>query len=376
MDPCFGMDQSELIQKVLCEEALTAEERKAHTENLEADPRLARSLAGWYRLRTSLRNRIPSARDFVLHAFALGGHAEDLSDEEAQEVSEKWKNLDPVIQSHPGFSEVCTQIEQDREDFLECWEAEDQPSFSGVFLLRMPRMSRIAAAIAVLVVSAITVIFLLNRGDTTLWMVDADPGEYERVLLPDGSVAHLNGPATLQFEDGESFARSVALTGSAFFDIMHKPDQFSVQTGEAVARVLGTRFGVRSMNGLTQIILESGRLEVASITKTPQSVVLVPGQMTSVAQGATTPTSPVKVSIEDQLGWTGFIFFRETPLRKAAVLLSSSRSVRVEVDPSLVNEMVTGTFEPDMTVEEILNALALTLNARILSEAGTYHIVP
>ena len=366
------MDQSEILKKVLCEEALTAEEKQAHIENLEADSDLARSLAGWQRFRAYLRDRIPSPRDFVLYSLVFGGHAEDLSEEEATEVSRKWETLDPVIESHPGFSEVSAQIEQDRQDFFRHWELEGKRSAASVFPLRTFRM---AAAIAVLAVSVIVILLLLNQRDVALQVATADPGEYERVLLPDGSVAHLNGPATLRFDE-QNFLRSVELTGIAFFDIAHQPDQFSVQTKEAIARVLGTRFGVRSATGLTEVVLESGRLEVASKAENPQSVLLVPGRMTSIVRGSAAPTPPVEVNIEDQLGWTGFIFFRETSLRKAAVLLSSSRNIRVEVDPSLINERVTGTFAPDVAVEEILEALALTLNAEVLREGETYRIVP
>ncbi|MCY3488705.1 MAG: FecR domain-containing protein [Bacteroidetes bacterium] len=366
------MDQSEILKKVLCEEALNAEEKQAHIENLEADPDLARSLAGWQRFRAYMRDRIPSPRDFVLYSLVFGGHAEDLSEEEAAEVNEKWGALDSVIESDPGYSEVAAQIERDRQDFLTCWELEDNRSTARVLPLRTFRM---AAAIAVLAVSVITILLLLNQRDVTLQVATVDPGEYERVLLPDGSIAHLNGPATLRFDE-QNFPRSVELTGVALFDIAHQPDQFSVQTEEAVARVLGTRFGVRSMNGLTQIVLESGRLEVASKIENPQSVLLVPGQMTSIAQGSAAPTPPVEVNIEDQMGWTGFIFFRETSLRKAAVLLSTSRNIRVDFDPSLINERVTGTFAPDVTAEEILDALALTLNAEVLREGETYRIVP
>ena len=366
------MDQSEILKKVLCEEALTAEEEQAHIEHLEADSELARSFAGWQRFRAYLRDRIPSPRDFVLYSLVFGGHSEDLSEEEAAEASEKWKTLDPVIESHPGFSEVAAQIERDRQDFLACWELEDKRSVVRVLPLRTFRM---AAAIAVLAVSVITVVLLLNQRDAVLQVVTADPGEYERVLLPDGSLAHLNGPATLRFDE-QDFSRSVELTGVAFFDIAHQPDQFSVETEEALAKVLGTRFGVRSMNGFTQVVLESGRLEVASKVENPQSVLLVPGQMTSIAQGAAAPTPPVEVNIEDQLGWTGFIFFRETSLRRVAVLLSTSRNIRVDVDPSLRNERVTGTFAPDVTAEEILDAVALTLNAEVHREGETYRIIP
>lgn len=366
------MDHSEILKKVLVEEELTAEERQAHIQNLKADSGLARSLSGWQRLRTCLKDRIPSPRDFVLYSLVVGGYADDLTDAEAEETSEKWKSLDPVITDHPGFAEIPAQIERDREDFLKCWESEDIPSSPKLIPFRVYRM---VAVMAFLVMSVIFSVIYIGNRDPSIQVATAKPGEYERVFLPDNSVVHLNGPATLRFDE-ENFVRSVELTGVGFFDITHQPDQFSVRTGQAIINVLGTRFGVRSQNKLTQVVLESGRVEVASALENPQRVVLVPGQMVSVAEGSITPSPPVGINIEDQLGWTGFLFFRNTSLRKAAVLLSTSRDIRVDVDPSLINESVTGTFAPDVAPEEILNALALTLNAQILTEGDTYRIVP
>lgn len=364
------MNLSDLLTKILCEDEITSEEGQAFKKALKSDSELERSFSGWSRFRAYLRSQAPSARAFVLHALATWGHAEDLSDEEAEEVSESWKDLDSIVESYPGFSTVSEQIVQDRKDFLACWEmAERQP-----VNLWSPWTYRVAAVVAVTVVCLISAVFLLNQRGPSLYTVSADPGEYERVLLPDGSLAHLNGPAMLQFNK-EDFARTVEMTGKVFFDISTQQDQFIVKTNEAVTQVLGTRFGVRSLNGVSQVVLESGRIEVASKVENPQSVVLVPGQMTVVAKGVA-PTPAVEVTIEDELGWTGFVFLRNTPLRKAALLLSSSRKVRIEVDSSLLNEPVTGTFAPDIPIEEALDALRLALNAEVLTEGEIFRIVP
>ena len=192
------MNSSDLLTKVLCEDELTSEEQQAFEETLKSDSELERSLSGWNRFRAYLRSRAPSPRAFVLHALATWRHAEDLSDEEAEEVSENWKELDSVVESYPGFSTASEQIIQDREDFLECWELAERQSI----YLWSPWTYRVAAAVAVTVVCLISVVFLLNQSGPSLHTVSADPGEYERVLLPDGSLAHINGPAMLQFNNG------------------------------------------------------------------------------------------------------------------------------------------------------------------------------
>ena len=359
------MNPSRLLDKLLLGEPITPAEEQACIQALEDDPGLAQSLAGWRHVCAHLRDQLPDPQDMVLYSLVAGGSAEDLSDSEAEKVSQEWGDLDPVVESHPGFLETSSQIQQDREDFISCWEDTKRPSIIW-------RPFRVAAAItAICMVSVIILLIQSNMIEPQI--VSVEPGKYERIALPDGSTAHLSGPATLEF-NGKNFARNVELTGRAFFDISFQPDQFTVQTSEALALVLGTRFGVSSLSGVTQVVLESGRIKVSSKGPLPESVYLSPGQMTRVTHQR--PSSAEHVDLADALQWTGFLFFRKTTLQDAALLLSSSRNVRIDVDPSLIHETVTGTFAPDIPVEDILNALARTLNAEVLVDAKTFRIVP
>jgi len=367
------MNPYDILHKLLFEEEeLTSEERQVLVESLKSDPALARTFAGWLQVRSHLSDRLPSTKDLILYSLVAEGHADDLTHKEASYVSDQWKNLDSVIESHSGFKDITHQIDQDRQDFLDCWESE---TVSTPKVFTLPAWTyQIAAVIALLTIAVVAVMFLVNQRDQSMLMAVATSGEYQRVLLPDSSIAHLNGPASLQY-DSERFGRSVELTGQAFFEITHQPHQFIVRTNEAVVQVLGTRFGMRSANDMTQVILESGRVQVASNDTPPRTILLSPGQMTNVVKDEA-PTPSIDVSIEDELRWTGFVFLRNTSMRKAAVLLSSSRSVRIEVDPSLLGESVTGTFSPDIPMREILDALALTLNAQVLEDGEGFLITP
>ncbi|MCY4234229.1 MAG: FecR domain-containing protein [Bacteroidetes bacterium] len=364
------MNPHDILKKVICDEEITSEQKEALVTALESDAELARSYIGWLQVRSSIRHDLPHTQDLVLYALAAQGHADDLSHDEASTVSHQWKHLDTVISSHPGLTTVTELVNLDREAFLECWEAE---SHQNIFVLPAV-MYRIAAVIAIVSVTLFATLFLLTQRESALHMVVVDPGDYQSVQLPDSSFAHISGPATLKYDD-EQFGRSVELTGRAFFDITHKPDQFIVRTDEAIVQVLGTRFAMRSMNDITQVILESGRVKVASNDTPPRSVTLLPGQMTDVVHGSA-PSPSTAVNLEDELRWTGFIFLRNTSMRKAAVLISNSRNVHVDVDPSLINETVTGTFSPQIPIQEILDALSLTLNASVEKEGDMYQIVP
>ncbi len=364
------MDQDQLLDKSLLGEELTSDEKEAYLQILESDPNLALSLDRWQMIRAYLRDRIPNSDDLVLYSLAVGGHSRDLNSDEASEVSEKWETLDNVVETHSGFSDVTTQIQQDRLDFFACWDKEDRSK-------RSVSLWSVSVAASIILIAACVISFLvfLNLRDNLLQTVSANPGAYERVLLPDSSLVYLSGPAQLQFNE-RNFERELKLSGIAFFDVVHQPDPFVVHTSEAIVQVLGTRFGMRSHNDTTQVVLESGRLEVSSHSLPSESILLMSGQMTSVSLDEELPLPSVDVNIEDELLWTGFMFFRRTSMREAAERLSESRKVRVEVAPSLFNETVTGTFAPDETIEEILHALAITLNAEVNQEGDTFWIIP
>ena len=367
------MNPYDILDKLLCEEEeLTSKERDAFIEGLKSDPELVRVFVGWLQVRSHLMERLPETKDLILYSLVADGHADDLTHQEASYISDHWKDIDSVVESHSGFKDVTHRIVQDRQDFLDCWGSESR-SVPHVF--KLPAWSyQIAAVIAILAVAFIATIFLVNYQDRSMHMAVATPGEYQRVLLPDSSIVHLSGPATLEYHS-EKFGRSVQLTGQAFFEITHQPKQFIVRTNEAMVQVLGTRFGMRSGNDMTQVILESGRVQVTSNETPPGSIVLSPGQMTDVIKGEA-PTPSVDVKIEDELRWTGFVFLRNTPMRKAAVLLSSSRNVNIDVDPLLMAESVTGTFSPDIPIQEVLDALKLTLNAQVIEDEDGFRIIP
>jgi ferric-dicitrate binding protein FerR (iron transport regulator) len=56
--------------------------------------------------------------------------------------------------------------------------------------------------------------------------------------------------------------------------------------------------------------------------------------------------------------------------------LSAYYDVSITVAPALADEPVTGDFERDQSVEQVLNTIARTLGAEVRTENGTYRLTP
>jgi ferric-dicitrate binding protein FerR (iron transport regulator) len=152
---------------------------------------------------------------------------------------------------------------------------------------------------------------------------------------------------------------------------------FVVETPTATATVLGTQFGVATRADTTEVVLATGSVRVDNTDdKADGGVVLEPGQRSWVTAG-TAPASPESVDLTRALEWTGLFVFRSLPINTIADRLSRRHDVQIAVAPSLSGEPVTGTFEREQPVEEVLGALAATLGAEVQTDAdGQYRLVP
>jgi len=92
-------------------------------------------------------------------------------------------------------------------------------------------------------------------------------GEWEKIILPDGSLVELNANSQLalldNWESGKH--RQVWLKGEAFFDIkktLDSTEAFSVITKDLRVEVLGTAFQVNTRNQQTEVFLEEGKIRL------------------------------------------------------------------------------------------------------------------
>ncbi len=229
-------------------------------------------------------------------------------------------------------------------------------------VVRLPTLYRIAAAVIVLAVAG-SAAWLFLRPPARLVAL-ATQRHTRRDTLPDGSVVTLNKNSTLSFR--EHFAgntRTVTLTGEAFFDVAPNAGKpFIIRTGEVAVRVLGTSLNVKTSATATEVIVETGRVEVA---KDRHSVQLSAHEKATLVHGE---DAPVKASSTDELYryYSSHTFVcRSTPLYKLVEALNDAYNVDIIIaNPNLRQQPLTTTFTAT-PLDTILNVVGESLNARV-----------
>ena len=385
----------------------TPTEQPSVRRKLDDDPELARAWAHWCAVRARLRDRLsdhlPESRLLVLYALEAAGHESALSTAEQKALAAARDEIERALDAVPALAQVVESIQDDQEAFEETWATQMDGTMSA---RRRPdaearssdrtdrparpsaRRSRSAAqrwtrrvAVAALLVGVAVLATLYWPQDEAVTTVTVDEGEMRMVDLAGGATVRLVGGATLSYPSTPSDAKAHRVTlreGRAFFDVQRRDDgsSFTVETPAATATVLGTQFGVLTGADTTAVVLAEGQVEVESQEKEAAPVTLKPGQRSWVQRGHA-PATPTSVDLTTALDWTGLLVFRSTPLATIADRLQRHYAATVSVASALQDEPVSGTFEQDQSIEEVLGTLAKTLNAEVQSTTeGQYQLVP
>ncbi|PZX52137.1 FecR family protein [Algoriphagus ratkowskyi] len=117
-----------------------------------------------------------------------------------------------------------------------------------------------------------------------------------QVILPDGSLVHLNVNTTLTFpEVFDVGQRIVKLEGEAFFEVKKNPDKpFLVQTERLITTVLGTSFNINAATGAASIVsVNTGKVEVSVVHHAGDGLILHPDQQVELTDSGALEFSEV-----------------------------------------------------------------------------------
>ena len=388
---------------LLFEDDLSPEQRAALQERLEEDPELAKGWARWRHVRYQLRRRLqrlPDRRLLVLYALDQEGRGDALTSEERAALDAARDDIAEAIEALPALQRVVDHIQDERADFETVWAQHQDDAVGTPATERQPRAERDERAprrsarsrgetarrqwawrltVAALLVGAAVLAIFYGPRQASQTTVTAGAGEQRVVEFGDGSTARLVGTARLSY--GSNMAtttnRRVTLSrGRAYFDVVARDGaSFVVETPTARTEVLGTQFGVTTGGDTTEVVLVEGSVRVGASADEAGSVVLKPGERSTVRRGAT-PSAPMSADLTTTLDWTGLFVFRSAPTEAIAKRLSEHYDVSVTVAPALADEPVTGDFERDQSVEQVLNTIARTLGAEVRTENGNYRLIP
>lgn len=280
---------------------------------------------------------------------------------ERQQV-ENWISLDPANQKYYNdFKLIIEKSELTAADDEKDYDALDRlhQRMENEGLLAKQKSfftwKRAVAAVLIISISGWLGYTLLNQ-EKSLVNIHTTASTLKQEL-PDGSVVTLNKNSQLS-ADFSGQTRAVDLKGEAFFKV--EPDSekpFVIKVNNIMVKVVGTSFNVKSRNGHTQVIVETG---IVKVSRANQSIELRKGE---------------KIEIDDQLPnlskesvnsklynyyYSNEIVCNRTRLDELVPILNEKFNVKITITrPALQDLPINTTFRKE-TLDQILNIIADT----------------
>lgn len=234
-------------------------------------------------------------------------------------------------------------------------------------------LSRVAAALLVLVTTGLLIRMAVLESDAPGWIEYHAGTLMENRELPDGSLVTLNAGSSIRFREGFSAFRTLELTGEAWFEVSPDPDRpFIVNCCNSRVRVLGTSFNVRSTGAdRTEVWVKSGKVELAAGNEQP-GIVLNPGEMGSNNRGLLSKKTEVN---RNYLSWkTKEFIFADSELKEVVEVLEKAYHIEVRMDPGTVSgKRLTSTYS-EMEIDDIMETIATAFNLQVRSTKKGFHL--
>jgi transmembrane sensor len=229
---------------------------------------------------------------------------------------------------------------------------------------------RIAASILIVAGAAWFTSTLLEKVSAEPEMLNiASISEVKRDTLPDGSVAVLNKHSEISYPARfKGKTRKIKLRGEAFFNITpDKEKPFIIDVNDVQVKVVGTSFNIRSVNGLTEVIVETG---IVQVMKGNEVIELKAGERISLE---TVDTTSQKEKSDDKLYnyYVSRTFVCDnTPLWKLVEKLNEAYGENIRIGREELRKLpLTVTFD-DESLDVILGIISETLMIKITEEGN------
>jgi ferric-dicitrate binding protein FerR (iron transport regulator) len=279
-----------------------------------------------------------------------------------------WQKSGPLL-AEPQFNTEVAWVKLD--DQIALLTARDRKPLHTVISIFFTPTAKAAAAVLILACTAAAG-FWWHRH--TQWQSFTAVAQNETVTLPDHSVVVVRKGSTIKYlKQFDAAERRVELTGEAFFSVQHNEHQpFLVITDNSEVKVLGTSFLVHSTNTADEVVVVTGKVNVADKKESNNRVIITKGQRAVLKQDHHFYQDQVADS--NFIAWeTGQLNFNNTALPQVLQDISHFYGVSVELDPSLqataLTIPVTVQFN-NQPLEQVLEELKLITGLQVKKENG------
>jgi ferric-dicitrate binding protein FerR (iron transport regulator) len=343
---------------------LSPERSAALRDAIEKDPELRTRLKAWAEMRSDVRRDL---RYWLENRKALVDAALGDADDEVT------LRLDADSERHPGLADVVRSIRHAASDFSSVWDehvshektvagGQRPPLRSVPSPLRWIWRSAVAASVVIFIGLAIT----LSGREANMITVATQQGETILVELAGGSTVQVLESSVFMYPDPVRVPvtrGNTRLEGAAYFQVVPGGAGLVVETPEAVTTVLGTEFGVRSVDGVSEIMVTRGVVSVSS-SSTGSEVHVRASEMTVVERGGD-PTPPAMLGQADVIIWQNILVFRSASVESVKRVLEDRYDVIIDVDAAFTGETLTGTFQISAGVDDVLDTIASALGGGV-----------
>ncbi|MEI9809829.1 MAG: FecR domain-containing protein [Bacteroidota bacterium] len=228
---------------------------------------------------------------------------------------------------------------------------------------------KIAASIIIVAGIGLAAYWMVSKNSTVKEMLVQAGQDVIKDTLPDGSVVTINkGSAITYLSKFKSDTRGIALKGEAFFNVTpDKKKPFIISVNDVQITVVGTSFNVKSSNGHTEIVVETG---IVRVTKAGKTI-----ELRAEEKLITTPadTALAKEEVSDHL----YNYYRtkefvcdDTPLSKLVEVLNEAYGVNIIIGRNELSNLRMNTTFYNESLDQVLNVISLTFSIKITREGN------
>ncbi|HWV29702.1 MAG TPA: FecR domain-containing protein [Dyadobacter sp.] len=182
--------------------------------------------------------------------------------------------------------------------------------------------------------------------------------------LPDGSVVTLNKKSSISYpKDFEGKTRDVRLTGEAFFDVKpNKSKPFLISVNDVTVKVVGTSFNVKDSAEKTEVIVETGIVEVSRDT---QRVRITPREEATIVKASAQIQKGVTADEFHNYYRTRRLFCDGTPLWRLVEILNEAYEADIVIGSERLRNLPINTTFDQNSLESILGVVSETLSLKV-----------
>lgn len=228
---------------------------------------------------------------------------------------------------------------------------------------------RIAASLLVLISVGVLGYWFINKEKPVQPMLVSSDIGVVTDTLPDGSTVTLNKRSSIAYPSRfKSNNREIELKGEAFFNVTpDKTKPFIVKVNDVVVTVVGTSFNIKTVNGATEVVVETG---IVRVTKNGTTIELKAKEKTMIsAQDSTIAPKPVDDQLYNYYRTREFVC-DATPLWKLVNVLNEAYDANIELGSKEIGNLQLSTTFINSSLDEVLEIISQTFNLKVTRKPG------